>query len=125
MSRSIVVVVPSLVNFLPDSENRCPCSSILRALELQGSKVLRFLKPVHEVLDLINDSDVADAEGGAEVTWGGAILPSLLIGAIPHIRGVLAVARECGANQVGLRDDLILVDRVGCGQSWHLALDLA
>lgn len=113
------------MNFLPDSENRSPRCPILRALELQGAKEFRFLEPVHEVLDLINNSDVADAEGVTELACGGAIFSSLLVGAIPQIRGLLAVARQCGAHQVGLRDDLILVDRVGRWQSWNLALDLA
>ena len=64
----------------------------MRALELQFANKFRFLEPVHEVLDLINDSDVADAEGGAEVARGRAIVPPVLVGAVPQIRGVLAIA---------------------------------
>lgn len=87
------------MNFLAHSEDRGPCAS--RAghggLEAQLPLELGLVESAHEILDLVEDTNVAGSEGSTEEAWGILVSPPVLMRAIPHAEGSLLVggsARE-------------------------------
>jgi len=79
------VIIPALMNFFADSENSDPRvrSSGHRSLESESVLEVGFDESAHEVLDLIEDSDISGPEGSTEEAIALGISPAMLVRAIP------------------------------------------
>lgn len=81
------------MNFIAHSEDRGPAAS--RAghgrLEAQLPFELGLVESVHEILDLVEGTDVAGSEGGTEEAWGILVCPPIFIRAIPNAESSLLI----------------------------------
>lgn len=76
------IIVPSFVDFLSYSEQVSVSDVVIRALELEVSNEISLHESVHEVANLIQDSNVSLLEDSANKAVGIIIGPSILMNII-------------------------------------------
>jgi len=116
------MIIPSFVNFLVNCENVSPSGSIGRSLELEKTDIPRPCESAHEILDFIDNTDVASSELSTEETIPGRAGPPVLVRAVPHGHGEGGDARKRHAHQILLLGNCESVNGLSCREWRELAL---
>ena len=71
------------MNFITDRIDSRVCRAVIRTLERKFAHKIFSIKPVHEVLDFAQDSDISGFELCPKEAISGIISPSALIRSVP------------------------------------------